>query len=181
MKLKHATPEQTDAFGRMSREVYDEYRNLKFAGVTIEPSRYLVFREQTKNYLHTKLVVSDAGVFFMDAARKIKFKFDRWYFFVYHDGLDAADEEKIRKNDSPITVLDNLLEFWNRPGTGLCLVADHLNGCQYLLPDQKEELDKVQRLYSQEGFVINPMLHKKKKDGVEAEPQKTGLVDLNSL
>jgi hypothetical protein len=72
--------------------------------------------------------------------------------------------------------LDNLLEFWKRPGTGLCLVADHLNKCNFLLPEQKTELDRVQRLYSKEEFVINPMLQKKFKD-VPTRPA-VGIMDL---
>jgi hypothetical protein len=164
MSLDHLTPEQLDALGRMSKKIHDEYRNLGFAGFTLDPARFLAFRKQTNNDRFTELVVSDAGVFFMDTARKIKFKFHHNYFFVYHDGLHQVDEEKIKNGDGPIILLDNLLEFWNRPGTGLCLVADHLNHCDYLFPDQKAELKRIQHLYSKDQFVINPMLQKKSKE-----------------
>jgi hypothetical protein len=164
MSLDRLTSEQLDALGRMSKKIHDEYRNLGFAGLTVDPIRFLAFRKQTNNDRFTELVVSDAGVFFMDTARRIKFKFDQGYFFTYHDGLHLVDEEKINNMDGPVIVLDNLLEFWKRSGTGLCLVADHLNNCNFLLPEQKAELDRVQRLYSKEEFVINPMLQKKHKE-----------------
>jgi hypothetical protein len=162
MTLEHLTAEQLDALGRMSKQVYDEYRGLGFAGTRVDPARFLLFRQQTNNFKFTSLVVSDAGVFFMDPVRKIKFKFDPGYFFIYHDGLHAVDEEKIKNAQDPIILLDNLLEFWKRPGMGLCLVADHLNGCNYLSAEQKEQMGKVQHLYSQDKFVIHHMLHKKK-------------------
>ncbi|HEY5040021.1 MAG TPA: hypothetical protein VIJ93_13215 [bacterium] len=181
MELKPSNSEQADAFSQMSRKIYDEYRNLKFAGIAVDPSHFLAFRKQTNNDHFTELVVSDAGVFFMDLSRKIKFKFDRACFFVYHDGLHSTEEEKIRNTDSPIIVLDNLLEFWKRPGMGFCLVADHLNGCHYLLPEQKAELDRVQHIYSKDEFIINQMLHKKKRESVNAHLKKTAHVDLDSL
>jgi len=164
MTLERLTPEQLNALGSMSKEIHDEYRNLGFAGFSPDPIRYLAFRQQTKNYLQTKLIVSDAGVFFMDPSRKIKYKFNPGYFFVYHDGFDQSDQQKIKETKGPLILLDNLLEFWNRQGTGLCLVADHLNHCDYLFPEQKAELARIQRLYSKEEFVINPMLQKKSKD-----------------
>ena len=160
--------EQLDALGRMSKEIHDEYRNLGFAGISVNPVRYLAFRQQTQNHSHLKLVVSDAGVFFMDAARKIKFKFDPSYFLIYQEGLHYVEEEKIKNSENPVIVLENLLEFWKRHGTGICLVADHMNGCQYLIPEHQAELDRINRLYSKEGFTINPMLHKK------AAPTKFG-------
>ena len=176
MSFNQLTSEQLDALGRMSKKIHDEYRNLGFTGLTLDPVRFLAFRKQTNNDRFTELVVSDAGVFFMDTARRIKFKFNQNYFFVYHDGLHQVDEEKIKNSGGPIVVLDNLLEFWNRQGTGLCLVADHLNKCNYLLPEQKTELERVQRLYSKEEFVINPMLHKKVKE--ISSSSSVGILDL---
>jgi hypothetical protein len=176
--LEHLTPEKIDALGRMSKKIHDEYRNLGFTGMTLDPVRFLAFRTQTHNDRFTELVVSDAGVFFLDPARKIKFKFDPGYFFVYHDGLHAVEERKIKESTNPLIVLENLLEFWNRPGTGLCLVADHLNGCHYLLPEQKADLDRVQRLYNKDEFVINPMLHKKTKETPARPP--AGVLDLEN-
>jgi hypothetical protein len=166
-----------DALGRMSREIYDEYRNLKYAGIATDPARYLAYREQTRNTQFTKLVVSDAGVFLMDPARKIKFTFDPGFFLVYHDGLTPAEEEIIRASERSFIRLENGLEFWKRHGTGLCLVADHLNGCDYLLPERKTELDGIKRLYSSEGFVLNQMLHKKKAE----DSSGVSLMDLNDL
>ncbi|HUO56924.1 MAG TPA: hypothetical protein VMV05_01990 [bacterium] len=171
MKPDHMTPEQVAALGKMNKKVHDEYRNLGYAGVSLDPARFLAFRQQTRNDRFTELVVSDAGVFFMDSARRVKFKFHRDYFLVYHEGFHLVDEEKIRKNDGPVVILDNLLELWNRPGTGLCLVADHLNNCDYLMPEQKKELDRVQALYDKQRLVINPMLQKKAKE----EPQLTSV------
>lgn len=174
--LERFTSEQLDALGRMSKKIHDEYRNLGFTGLTLDPVRFLAFRKQTNNDRFTELVVSDAGVFFFDPARKIKFKFDPGYFLVYHDGLHAVEEQKIKESDNPMIVLENLLELWKKPGTGFCLVADHLNGCQYLLPEQKVELERVQRLYNKDEFVINPMLQKKSKD-TPARPA-AGILDL---
>ncbi len=176
MSFDRLTSEQLDALGRMSKKIHDEYRTLGFAGLTVDPVRFLAFRKQTNNDRFTELVVSDAGIFFMDTARRIKFKFDANYFFVYHDGLHLVDEEKVKKSEEPLIVLDNLLEFWNRRGTGLCLVADHLNNCNFLFPEQKAELERVQRLYSKEEFVINPMLQRKIKD-IPARPG-VGIMDL---
>jgi len=176
MQLDPRTPEQIDALGRMNKKIYDEYRNLGFAGFSVDPLRYLAFREQTKNHKFTELVVSDAGVFFFDPARRIKFKFNPQYFLVHHEGLHLVDEEKIRDAEGPIVLLDNLLEFWNRPGTGLCLVADHQNGCQYLSLEQKAELEKVLGLYSRDQFIINPMLQKKIKETQPTSP--VGVFDL---
>lgn len=173
--LDHLTPQQLDALGRMSKEIHDEFRNLGFAGMNVDPVRYLAFRQQTNNHMYLKLVVSDAGLFFVDSSRKMKYKFDPGFFLVYQDGLHFVEEEKIKNSESPLIVLENLLEFWKRHGTGLCLVADHMNGCSYLLPEQKTELDRVQRLYNKEEFVINPMLQKKTK----TSPQPVrGVLDL---
>ena len=176
MSLDQMSPEKLDALGRMSKKIHDEYRNLGFAGLTLDPIRFLTFRKQTNNDRFTELVVSDAGVFFMDPARKIKFKFNPNYFLVYHEGLHMVDEEKINNTQVPLVLLDNLLEFWNRKGIGLCLVADHLNKCNYLLADQRAELDRVQRLYGQGELIINPMLQKKVK---ETSPNSAvGILDL---
>jgi hypothetical protein len=164
MALDHMTPEQVDALGRMNKKIYDEYRNLGFAGITVDPVRFLAFRKQTNNDHFIELVVSDAGVFFMDTTRKVKYRFDPNYFFVYHEGLHPVEEEKIKGMEGPVIVLENLLEFWKRQGTGLCLVADHLNNCGFLSEGQKTELARIQKLYSGEAFVINPMLQKKTKD-----------------
>lgn len=162
--MQQLTPQQLDALGRMSKEIHEEYRNLKFAGMAVDPVRYLSFREQTRNYLYTRLVVADSGVFFIDAARKIKYRFDPAFLFVYHDGLLPSEEEQVRNSATPILMLDNSLEFWKRHNTGLCLVADHLNRCEYLLADQKPELERVRNLYSAGSLVINPMLHRKFKE-----------------
>jgi hypothetical protein len=164
MALDHMTPEQVDALGRMNKKIYDEYRNLGFAGITVDPVRFLAFRKQTNNDRFIELVVSDAGVFFMDTARKIKYKFDPGYFFVYQDGLHPVEEEKLRIAEDPLVILENLLEFWKRQGTGFCLVADHLNNCDFLSESQKAEMARIQKLYSGEGFVINTMLQKKFKE-----------------
>jgi hypothetical protein len=176
MRFEPMAPEQVDALGRMNKKIHDEYRNLGFAGINLDTVRYLAFRQQTHNDKFTELIVSDAGVFFIDLARRIKFKFDSRYFFVYHDGLHQVEEEKIRNSGGPVIVLDNLLEFWNRQGTGLCLIADHLNHCDYLFPEQKTELKRVQLLYSKDEFVINPMLQRKLK-GISQKPS-VGVFDL---
>ena len=175
MPLEKMTPEQVDALGSMSKQIHDEYRNLGFAGITVDPVRYLAFRLQTQNEKFTNLVVSDAGVFFVDNSRRIKYRFDPRFFFVYHEGFQPWEEQKIRDSREQVIVLENLLEFWNRPGTGFCLVADHLNHCDYLLSDQKTELKRIQALYQKEDLVIKTMLHKK----APATPKKlTGIVDL---
>jgi hypothetical protein len=164
MSLEPMTPEQIDALGRMNKKVYDEFRTLGFAGSPVDPVRFLQFRLQTRNDRFTEAVVSDAGVFFLDPARKIRYKFHPDCLFVYHEGLHAVEEKKIADGEGPFVVLDNLLEFWKRQGTGLCLVADHLNGCRYLLDEQKAEWERVQKLYREDGLVMNPMLHRKIKD-----------------
>lgn len=164
MNMEPMRPEQVDALGRMNKKIYDEFRNLGYAGVSVDPVRFLAFRKQTNNDRFTELVVSDAGVFFMDSARKVKFKFHSDYFLVYHDGLHLVDQEKINQMEGPVVVLDNLLELWKKPGTGLCLVADHLNHCQYLSETQKAELNRVQTLYKGDAFIIRPMLHRKIKE-----------------
>jgi hypothetical protein len=173
--LDRLTPEQLDALGRMPKAIHDEYRNLGFTGLSVDPIRYLAFRQQTHNHLYTKLVVSDSGVFFLDPARKVKLKFDPAFFLVYQDGLHFVEEERIRASENPLIILENLLELWKRHGTGLVLVADHMNGCNYLLPEHKAELDRVQRLYSKEEFVINPMLPKK---GKTSPAPRGGVLDL---
>jgi len=175
--LDRLTPEQLDALGRMPKTLHDEYRHLGFTGLSVDPVRYLAFRQQTKNEAFTKLVVSDSGVHFLDPARKVKYRFDPAFFLVYQDGLHFVEEEKIRASQNPLILLDNLLEFWKRHGTGLVLVADHMNGCNFLLPEQKAELDRVQRLYSKEEFVINPMLQKKAKPS-PSPTLRGGVLDL---
>ncbi len=176
MAMEPMRPDQVDALGRMNKKIYDEFRNLGYAGVAVDPVRFLAFRKQTNNDRFTELVVSDAGVFFMDTARKIKFKFHPDYFLVYHDGLHAVDQEKLGQLEGPAVVLDNLLEFWKKPGTGLCLVADHLNHCQYLSETQKAELDRVLTLYKDDSLIIRPMLHRKIK---EAGPSSTRIFSLD--
>ena len=161
MALEHLTPEQVDALGRMNKKIYEEFRNLGFAGVTVDPIRFLSFRRQTNNDRFSELVVSDAGIFFFDPARRIKYKFHPDYYFTYHEGLHPVDEEKVKTTEGPILVLDNLLEFWKKPGTGLCLVADHLNNCEYLTENQKTEMARAQKLYQGDALVIRPMLHRK--------------------
>jgi hypothetical protein len=178
MPMEPMTPEQVDALGRMNKKIYDEYRNLGFAGFAVDPIRFLAFRQQTHNDRFSELVVSDTGVFFMDTNRKIKYRFNPSFLLVYHSGLDMTDEEKIRDSSSPIVILDNLLEFWNRHGTGLILVADHLNGCDYLFPEQKIELERVQNLYSLESFKIKPMLDRKFK---EQHHSQKGVFDLENI
>lgn len=177
MALNPMTPEQVDALGRMNKKIYDEFRNLGFAGITVDPVRFLAFRKQTNNDRFIELVVSDAGVFFLDTARKIKYKFDPNCFFVYHDGLHPIEEEKLRSAEGPLVILENLLEFWKRQGTGFCLVADHLNNCSFLSETQKTELARIQKLYSGEGFVINPMLQSKIKDKTTSSVQVVSLDD----
>lgn len=177
MALEHLSPAQVDALGRMNKKIYDEFRNLGFAGVNVEPIRYLAFRQQTQNDRFNELVVSDSGVFFFDPARKIKYKFHPDYYLVYHDGLHQVDEEKIKSLEEPVILLDNLLEFWKKPGTGLCLVEDHLNHCQYLSENQKAELSRVQRLYKNEALVINPMLQRKIADKGSASVRVFSLED----
>ena len=164
MPLENMTPEQVDAIGRMNKQIYDEFRNLGYAGFTLDPVRYLEFRTRTNNYCFSHLVVSDAGVFFFDPARKIKYKFLSEYFLVYHDGLHAVDEEKIKAMEEPVIVLENLLEFWRKPGVGLCLVADHLNQCSYLSESQKAEMEWSQKLHQKGSLVIRPMLQRKIKE-----------------
>jgi hypothetical protein len=175
MPLENMTPEQVNALGSMSKKIHDEYRNLGFAGITVDPIRYLAFRQQTQNEKYTQLVVSDAGVFFVDNARRMKFRFHPQFFFVYHEGFQPWEQAKIKESGEQVFLMENLLEFWNRPGTGLCLVADHLHKCDYLFPDQKAEMKRIQALYQKEGLVINPMLQKK---GVPSSPKYTGVVDL---
>ena len=177
MTMEHQTPEQTDALGRMSRQIYDEYKNLGFTGLKVDPVRFLAFREGTQNFRHTSLVVSDAGVFFEDPSRKIRYKFHREYFFVYQSGLHPADLEKVKHAEEPVILLDNLLEFWQRPGTGLCLVADHLNKNSYLTDDQKAELERTQNLYQKEELIIRPMLQKKVKETPAPSVQVLSLED----
>ncbi len=179
MTLDHMTPEQVDALGRMNKKIYDEYRNLGFAGMTVDPVRFLAFRTQTHNDRFIELVVSDAGVFFMDTARKVKYKFDSNYFFVYNDGLHPVEEEKIKNMEGPVIILENLLEFWKRQGTGFCLVADHLNNCNFLSENQKTELARIQKLYSGEGFVINPMLQKKNREKPYSSSSSVQVVSLD--
>ncbi len=176
MPLDHMTPEQVDALGRMNKKIYFEYKNLGFAGITPDPIRFLAFRKQTNNDQFLELVVSDSGIYYLDTTRKIKYKFNPGYFFVYHDGLHRVDEEKIRNSGGPLVLLDNLLEFWNRSGIGLCLVMDHLNHCDYLLPEQKKEMQKIQNLYSKPDLVINPMLQKKEQEN--QPPAQVGILDL---
>ena len=176
MQPDRMTPEQVDALGKMNKKIYDEYRNLGYAGFSVDPIRFLTFRQQTRNDRFTELVVSDAGVFFMDTARRVKYRFHRDFFLVYHDGLHLVDEERIRKIEGPVVILDNLLEFWNRPGTGLCLVADHLNNCDYLLTEQKRELEKIQSLYNKDQLVINPMLQKKTRE--DSRQSSVSVLDL---
>ncbi|GEM_PF-2227725 len=170
MPLDPMNPDYVDAIGRMSKQVYDEFRNLGFAGVSVDPARFLAYRKQTNNDRFTQLVVSDAGVFFFDIARKVKYKFHSDFFMVYHDGLHAVDEEKLRNLEGPVIVLDNLLEFWKKPGMGFCLVADHLNNCQYLSENQKAEMERAQKLYQGDSFVIRPMLHRKIGEPKSAQP-----------
>lgn len=164
MPIEHMSSEQVDALGKMNKKIYDEYKNLGYAGLNPDPVRFLSFRKQTQNDKFTELVVSDAGVFFMDTARKIKYRFHPDYLFVHHEGLHAVDEQKIKEMEGPVIVLDNLLEFWKKPGVGLCLVADHLNNCSFLSESQKAEMGRSQKLHSAEGFVINPMLQRKVKE-----------------
>jgi len=60
------------------------------------------------------------------------------------------------------------LEFWQRTGTGLCLVADHLNKNSYLTDEQKTELERTRSLYQKEELVIQPMLQRKAKESSPA-------------
>lgn len=166
--MDHMSPEQVDALGKMNKKIYDEYRNLGYSGLALDPARFLAFRTQTRNDRFTELVVSDAGVFFMDPARKIKYRFHPDYLFVYHDGLHPVEEQKLKEMEGPVLVLDNLLEFWKRQATGICLVADHLNKLEFLNPAQKAELARVQRIYGSQSLVINPMLQRKIKESPAA-------------
>jgi hypothetical protein len=176
MPLEQLRPDQVDALGQMSKATYDEYKTLGFAGITVDPVRYLAFRRQGKNGLFTQFMVSDAGVFYVDPLRKIKFKFHPEYYLLYHEGLSPEDELKIRNNVSLTTKLDNGLEFWRRVIAGSCLIYDHAHGCDYLLPDQKAELERVKRLYSPAELVIKPMLQSKPKSG----PANSRVIDLDS-
>lgn len=171
MPMDPMSPEQVDALGKMNKKIYDEYRNLGYAGLTVDPVRFLAFRTQTHNDRFTELVVSDAGVFFLDTARKIKYRFHPDYFFVYHDGLHATEEQKLKELEGPVVVLENLLEFWKRQGTGLCLVADHLNKLEFLNASQRAELDRTQKIYGSQNLVIKPMLQSKIKETSQAPPQ----------
>ncbi|HVZ80129.1 MAG TPA: hypothetical protein VHE12_04920 [bacterium] len=171
MQMDHMTPEQVDALGRMNKKIHDEFRNLGYSGLTLDPVRFLAFRTQTHNDRFTELVVSDAGVFFLDPVRKVKYRFHPDYFFVYHEGLHATEEQKLKGMEGPVLVLENLLEFWKRQGTGFCLVADHLNKLDFLGPAQRAELDRVQRIYSSQDLVINPMLQRKVRESPAAPPQ----------
>lgn len=164
MPLENMTSDQVDAIGRMNKKIYDEFRTLGYAGLTLHPVRFLEFRTRTNNDRFTHLVVSDAGVFFFDPDRKIKYKFHSDYFLVYHDGLHPVDEEKIKAMEEPMIVLENLLEFWKKPGMGLCLVADYLNHCSYLSESQTSEMERSQKLYQKGSLVIRPMLHRKIKE-----------------
>ena len=150
-----------DAFERMSGQIYEEFRYLRHAGTPVDPSRFLSFRELTNNHRFTQLVVSDAGVFFMDGARKIKYQFHPLYVFVYFDGLSPEDEEKIKTSEIPVVKLDNQLEFWKWAGVGTCLVADHANGCDYLFPEHRSELERIKRLYAVDSFTMTPENTKK--------------------
>lgn len=87
------------------------------------------------------------------------------------------EEERIKNAEGPVVILENLLEFWKRQGTGLCLVADHLNNCNFLSENQKTELARIQKLYSGDGFVINPMLQKKTKEKPSSSVQVISLDD----
>jgi hypothetical protein len=176
MPLDHMTPEQVDALGRMNKKIYNEYKNLGFTGLTLDPVRFLAFRKQTNNDQFLELVVSDSGVYFIDLTRKIKYTFNPGYYFVYHDGLHPVEEEKVKNSREPLVVLDNLLEFWNRPGTGLCLVMDHLHHCDYLLPEQKAEMKRTQNLYSGSSLEIKPMFQK--KSAGPSLPAQVGILDL---
>jgi hypothetical protein len=175
MPLEQLRPEQVDALGQMSKPTYDEYKNLGYAGITADPVRYLTFRKQAKNGLFTQLMISDAGIFFVDPIRKIKFKFHREYFFVYHAGLTPEDEQKIRSTEDPVVKLDNGLEFWKRVVSGTTLIKDHTHDCDYLLPDQKAELERVKSLSKAGSLVIKPMLQNKTKD-----PKDSRVIDLDS-
>lgn len=177
MDLNRSQPSPSDAFERMDAETYTEYRALKAAGMFLDPGRYLAFRERSGGSRHVKMVVEDSGLFFMDMTRKVKYKLSGDCLFLYHSGLHAVDEEKVRNAEGPVVVLDNLLEFWKKPGTGLCLVADHLNNCEYLSPAQRSELENIQKLYQKDQFVINPMLQKKAKETTSAPVQVLSLED----
>ena len=179
MALENMTSDQVDAIGRMSKQIYDEFRNLGYAGFSLDPARFLAYRKQTNNDRFTQLVVSDAGVFFFDPARRVKYKFHPDYFMVYHDGLHAFDEQKLRGAEEPSIVLDNLLEFWKKPGTGFCLVADHLNHCQYLSENQKADMAKAQTLYKGDSFIIRPMLHRKIKETDSPPPSSVRTISLD--
>ncbi|HVM33472.1 MAG TPA: hypothetical protein VMU88_10085 [bacterium] len=164
MPLEPLRSDQVDALGQMSKAVYDEYKNLGFAGINVDPGRYLAFRKQGKNGLFTQFMVSDAGVFFVDPLRKIKFKFHRDYYLVYHEGLSPAEEDQLRNSPGLTVKLDNGLEFWRRVIEGHCLIFDHAHDCDYLTADQKAELTRVKQLYSPKELVIKPMLQNKTKD-----------------
>ena len=175
MPLEQLRPEQVDAIGQMSKSTYDEYKNLGYAGIMVDPIRFLTFRKQAKNGIFTHLMVSDAGVFFVDPIRKIKFKFHREYYLVYHDGLSPEDEQKIRSAEGPLVKLDNGLEFWKRVVSGTSLVKDYTHDCDYLLPDQKAELERVKSLSKSGSLVIKPMLQNKAKDSKDSN-----VIDLDS-
>ena len=175
MPLEPIGSSQADALGQMSKAVYDEYKNLGFAGIQVDPARYLAFRKQGKNGLFTQFMVSDAGVFFVDPLRKIKFKFHKDYFLLYHEGLSPDEENTLRGTPGVTVKLNNGLEFWNRVIEGHCLIFDHAHACDYLLPEQKNELTRVKQLYSPKELVIKPMFQPKKET-----PARSNVIDLDS-
>lgn len=157
MSLEPFGSSPVDALGQMSKAIYDEYKALGFTGLSLDPARYLAFRKLGKNGLFTQFLISDAGVFFLDPLRKIKYKFHPQYFLVYHDGLTPAEEEKLRQDHSTTVKLENGLEFWRREGLGYFLIFDHAHACDYLVPNQKADLERVKKLYSPAELVLRPM------------------------
>ncbi|MGH7739533.1 MAG: hypothetical protein ACREL1_05250 [bacterium] len=157
MPLEPLGSSPVDALGQMSKAIYDEYKALGFTGLSLDPARYLAFRKLSKNGLFSRFIISDAGAFFIDPLRKIKYKFHSQYFLVYHDGLSPAEEEKLRQDKSITVKLDNGLEFWRREGFGYFLIYDHAHTCDYLAPNQKVDLERVKKLYSPAELVLRPM------------------------
>ena len=113
--------------------------------------------------------------FFVDPLRKIKFKFHKDYFLLYHEGLSPDEENTLRGTPGVTVKLNNGLEFWNRVIEGHCLIFDHAHACDYLLPEQKNELTRVKQLYSPKELVIKPMFQPKKET-----PARSNVIDLDS-
>lgn len=162
--MPELSPEQVDAVGRMSKEVHDSYRNFGYAGVFVDPVRYLALWTQTHNHKHLAQVVNDQGVFFMDGERKIKYRLNPApMVLVYNDGFTREEEKKLLDPEAALITMDRGLKFWNWPRAGVCLVADGTHDCDFILPEYKKELERAETLQGNGTLTIKPMLFDKKK------------------